>query len=162
MDSTGKALIGNWGNCLAGCPTNNSTENSTSPWDFAVLCETGQCPAGWIREEESCVINMVGLGETEAREECGRFRGDFSLQFSPVTQGSYQCKGLLNFIVIMLEIFQHNIIFIFPVLKKYQCQCGVPNRNNSNISPRIIGGQNADKNEYPWQGKVYILNFFIL
>ena len=109
MDSAGKALTGNWGNCLDGCPTGNSTDNSTSPWDFAALCETGQCPAGWIREEESCVINMVGLEETAAREKCGRFRGDFSA----VTQGSYQCKGLLNFIVII-----HTKFIYIPSLEK--------------------------------------------
>ena len=33
------ALIGNWGNCLDGCPTDNSTDNSTSPWDYAALCD---------------------------------------------------------------------------------------------------------------------------
>ena len=55
-----------------------------------------------------------------------------------------------------LEI-SHHLIFLYQVLKKYQCQCGVPNR--SNISPRIIGGKNADENEYPWQGKVYMLDF---
>ena len=150
MDSSGKALIGNWGNCLDGCPTDNSTE-PTSPWDFAGLCETGQCPAGWNSEEESCVINLVGLEETAARERCGRFRGDFS----PATQGSYHCKGLLNFMII--KILQYFNLYYLPVWKKYQCQCGVPNRSNSIISPRIIGGQNADKNEYPWQGKLYTL-----
>ena len=58
-----------------------------------------------------------------------------------------------------LELNNSTSNFYLPVLKKYQCQCGVPNR--SNISPRIIGGQTADKNEYPWQGKVYTLDLLI-
>ena len=59
-----------------------------------------------------------------------------------------------------LELNNSTSNFYLPVLKKYQCQCGVPNR--SNISPRIIGGNNADKNEYPWQGKVCILKLFTI
>ena len=84
-------------------PAGNSTEPnqpnidtstvSTSPWDFAGLCETGECPAGWNREEESCVINLIGLEETVAREECGKYRGDFS----SATQDRFQCKGGANF-----------------------------------------------------------------
>ena len=70
----------------------NLTDNSTSPWDFAALCETGQCPAGWNTEEENCIFNMNGLEETVARERCGKYRGDFS----KATQGRYQCKGLPN------------------------------------------------------------------
>ena len=89
MDSAGKTLTGNWGNCLDGCPTDNSTDNSSSPWDFAALCETGQCPAGWNTEEVSCELNMEDLEETAARERCAKYRGDFST----ATQGRYQCKG---------------------------------------------------------------------
>ena len=103
VDSAGKALVGNWGNCLDGCPTGNSTDNSTTPWDFAALCKTGQCPTGWNTEEESCVFNMKDLEETLARERCGKYRGDF--RFSTTTQGEYQCKGLPNFRMIkILEI----------------------------------------------------------
>ena len=65
---------------------------SSSPWEFAGLCKTGHCPAGWNREEESCVINLIGLEETVAREECGKYRGDFS----SATQDSFQCKGGAN------------------------------------------------------------------
>ena len=72
--------------------TGNSTDNSTTPWDFAALCKTGQCPTGWNTEEESCVFNMKDLEETLARERCGKYRGDFST----TTQGGYQCKGLPN------------------------------------------------------------------
>ena len=89
VDSAGKALVGNWGNCLDGCPTGNSTDNSTSPWDFAALCETGQCPTGWNTEEESCDLNMEDLEKTAARERCGKYRG----KFSTATKGRYQCKG---------------------------------------------------------------------
>ena len=106
VDSTGKALVGNWGNCLKGCPMGNSTDNSTSPWDFAALCKTGQCPAGWNTEEESCVFNTFcvlcnDLEETMARERCGKYRGDFST----TTQGRYQCKGLPN--IRISQISQH-------------------------------------------------------
>ena len=108
MDGTGKALIGNWGNCLPGCPTNNSTENSTSPWDFADLCETGQCPAGWNTEEESCSLNMEDLEETEAKERCAKHRG----VLVTATQGKYECKGGPNYSELFRIIKRFNIYFI--------------------------------------------------
>ena len=90
MNSSDHAVPGNWGNCEAGCPL----ANSTSPWDFAGLCETGQCPAGWNKEGESCVLDLIGLEESAAREECGKYRGDFS----SASRGSFRCKGGANII----------------------------------------------------------------
>ena len=102
VNSSDYAVPGNWGNCDPTCMLNQNSIQltrknssvSTSPWEFADLCETGQCPAGWNREEESCVINLIGLQESVAREECGKYRGDFS----SATQDRFQCKGGANLI----------------------------------------------------------------
>ena len=72
--------------------TGNSTDNSTTPWDFAALCKTGQCPTGWNTEEESCSLNMEDLEETAAKERCAKYRG----VLVTASQGRYQCKGEPN------------------------------------------------------------------
>ena len=45
------------------------------PMDFGVLCSLGECPAGWRKVEEDCVM-FAGWEERRAREVCRVHRSE--------------------------------------------------------------------------------------
>ena len=105
----------------------------TDPKEFASLCTTGECPAGWRLVEGDCVKFMSGWDEARAREVCRENRAEYR-DYVFLTEDSDSAT-------------RHSLP-VCLVKKEYQCQCGRPNR----IS-KIVGGITAEKNEYPWQGK---------
>ena len=107
----------------------------TDPKDFASLCTTGECPAGWRLVEGDCVLFMSGWDEARAREECEENRAE------------YMEYVMMKFV--SDSAIQHSLP-VCVVKREYQCQCGRPNREL-----KIVGGASVEKNEYPWQGKVH-------
>ena len=107
----------------------------TNPRDFANLCTTGECPAGWRLVEGDCVLFMSGWDEARAREECEENRAE------------YMEYVMMKFV--SDSAIQHSLP-VCVVKRKTQCQCGRPNR-----ATRIVDGENVEKNEYPWQGTVH-------
>ena len=49
----------------------------TNPRDFADLCTSGECPAGWREVDGDCVLFMSGWDEARAREECRENRAEY-------------------------------------------------------------------------------------
>ena len=113
----------------------------TDPRDFARLCSSDECPAGWRNIEGDCVLFMSGWDEARAREVCRENRAEYR-DYVFLTEDSDSAT-------------RHSLP-VCLVKKEYQCQCGRPNR----IS-KIVGGVTADKNEYPWQGKFRINILYI-
>ena len=67
------------------------------PRDFAGLCSLGECPAGWRKVEEDCVM-FAGWEERRAREVC---RG-------------HRSEGLV----------WSTTVWLCRVRRETQCQCG--------------------------------------
>ena len=107
----------------------------TDPRDFARLCSSGECPAGWREVEGDCVLFMSGWDEARAREECRENKADYMEYVMMKSDSDFAIQHILP---------------VCLVRREYQCQCGRPNRKTL-----IVGGDNVEKNEYPWQGKVH-------
>ena len=107
----------------------------TNPRDFARLCTDNECPAGWRFVDGDCVKFMSGWDEVRAREECEEIRAE------------YMEYVMMKFV--SDSAIQHSLP-VCVVKREYQCQCGRPNREM-----KIVGGENVEKNEYPWQGTVH-------
>ena len=108
----------------------------TNPMDFARLCSSGECPTDWKNIDGDCFM-FAGWEETRAREVCkennAEYRDNFLLRENSDSATSHS-------------------VSVCVVRRETQCDCGRPNR----IANRIVGGGDADKNEYPWQGKVHL------
>ena len=113
----------------------------TDPRDFAHLCSSGKCPAGWREVEGDCVLFMSGWDKARAMEECRENRAEYR-DYVLLTGNSDSAT-------------RHSLP-VCLVKREYQCQCGRANRLR-----KIVGGVNAEKNEYPWQGKFSIKNKMI-
>ena len=105
----------------------------TDPRDFSGLCSSpapgGKCPGGWDNIQGDCFM-FAGWGQTRAREVCREKGAEYS---------EFRNAAIRN----SLPVF-------CVVRRKTQCSCGQPNRE-----VRIVNGVNAERNEYPWQGKVH-------
>ena len=112
----------------------------TNPRDFADLCTSGECPAGWREVDGDCVLFMSGWDEARAREECLKNKADYR-DFVLMRENSDSAT-------------RHSLP-VCLVKREYQCQCGRANRFS-----KIVGGVTAEKNEYPWQGKFSICGIF--
>ena len=107
----------------------------TNPRDFASLCSSDECPAGWRNIEGDCVLFMSGWDEARAREVCRENRAEY-----------------MEYVLMKFDsdsATRHSLP-VCLVRREYQCQCGRPNRET-----RIVGGVHVEKNEYPWQGRVH-------
>ena len=104
------------------------------PRDLARLCSSGECPTGWRNVEGDCVLFMSGWDEARAREVCRENRAEYR-DYLFLTEDSDSAT-------------RHSLP-VCLVKKDFQCRCGRPNRE-----VKIVGGVTAEKNEYPWQGKV--------
>ena len=49
----------------------------TNPRDFADLCTSGECPAGWREIDGDCVLFMSGWDKARAMEECRENRAEY-------------------------------------------------------------------------------------
>ena len=103
---------------------------ATDPRDFARLCDSGECPAGWREVGGDCVRFMSGWDQARAREVCRENGAEYSEYRNSANRNS-------------LPVF-------CVVRRRTQCGCGQPNRE-----VRIVKGVDAERNEYPWQGKVH-------
>ena len=105
----------------------------TDPLDFSGLCTSpapgGNCPAGWSNVQGDCFM-FAGWDQAMARQMCQERGAELSVYRQAANRTS-------------LPVF-------CVVRRETQCSCGRPNRE-----VRIVGGVNAEKNEYPWQGKVH-------
>ena len=104
----------------------------TDPRDFSVLCSGSsptECPAGWSSVQGDC-FKFAGWEEVRAEEVCRENGAEYSEYRNSANRNS-------------LPVF-------CVVRRKTQCGCGQPNRE-----VRIVNGVDAEKNEYPWQGKVH-------
>ena len=119
----------------------------TNPMDFARLCSSDECPTDWKNIDGDCFM-FAGWEETRAREVCkennAEYRDNFLLRENSDSATSHS-------------------VSVCVVRRETQCDCGRPNRVS-----KIVGGVEADKNEYPWQGKfsikhwilyIYLINF---
>ena len=108
-----------------------------NPPDFSALCSSpapgGNCPAGWTNVQGDCFM-FAGWDEVRARETCSQVGAEFSE---------------------LCNTANTNIVPVFCVVRRQtQCGCGQANRE-----VRIVNGVNAEKNEYPWQGKVHCYTY---
>ena len=111
----------------------------TDPRDFARLCDSeAECPDNWKLVDGNCV-KFAGWEEARAMEHCREIKAEYrefefesTLPLSPGVSRS-----------------QHSLP-VCLVRRETQCGCGKANRKSF-----IAGGNNVEKNEYPWQGKVH-------
>ena len=100
---------------------------ATDPHDFSRLCSSpapgGECPAGWRNVGGDCVKFMFDLDQAKAKEVCREEGAEYT------------------------EFTGFVILPVCRVRRETQCQCGRTNRE-----AKIVGGVEAEKNEYPWQG----------
>ena len=108
----------------------------TDPRDFASLCTSDECPAGWSYIEGDCVKFMFGWDEARARKECRENRAEYRNYFLLREDSDTATKHPLP---------------VCLVKREHQCQCGRANRLS-----KMVNGVTAEKNEYPWQGKFRI------
>ena len=106
----------------------------TDPRDFDRLCTRDECPSDWRNINGDCVLFMSGWDEARAREVCRENRAEYR-DYLFLTEDSDSAT-------------RHSLP-VCLVKKDFQCRCGRPNRE-----VKIVGGVTAEKNEYPWQGKV--------
>ena len=107
----------------------------TDPMDFARLCTSGECPAGWREVEGDCVLFMSGWDEARAREVCRENRAEYR-DYVLLREDSDSAT-------------RHSLP-VCLVRRETQCGCGKASRQSL-----IVGGRIVEKNEYPWQGKVH-------
>ena len=102
----------------------------TDPRDFARLCDSEECPANWKKVDAGCIL-FAGWEEVSAREVCRQNRAEYSEWLMMESDSATR----------------HSL----PVCLVRQCQCGRPNRGS-----KIVGGENVERNEYPWQVRLAI------
>ena len=111
----------------------------TDPRDFDRLCDSdARCPDNWKLLDGNC-IKFAGWDVTSAEEHCKQNQAEYknftfesTLPLSPGVSRS-----------------QHTLP-VCLVRRETQCGCGMANGR-----AHIKGGDNVEKNEYPWQGKVH-------
>ena len=108
----------------------------TDPRDFARMCSTpAQCPDNWSNIDGDCVFFMSGWDEVRARAHCKEKRAEYR-EFALLREDTDPAT-------------RHSLP-VCLVKREFQCGCGRPNREL-----KIVNGVTAEKNEYPWQGKVH-------
>ena len=112
---------------------------ATDPHDFSRLCSSpapgGECPAGWRNVGGDCLKFMSDWDQAKAKEVCREERAEYT-EF-----------------VMMREDTDSAVRYSLPVClmrRETQCQCG---RTNREARGKIVGGVEAERNEYPWQGR---------
>ena len=95
----------------------------TNPRDFADLCTSGKCPAGWREVDGDCVLFMSGWDEARAREECEENKAEYR-EYVFLRENSNSAT-------------RHSLP-VCLVKREYQCQCGRANRLR-----KIVGGLSA-------------------
>ena len=107
----------------------------TDPRDFARLCDSeAECPDNWKLVDGNCV-KFAGWEEARAMEHCREIKAEYrEFVFLPEDSDSASRHSLP----------------VCVVRRETQCGCGKANRKSL-----IVGGVRAEKNEYPWQGKVH-------
>ena len=103
----------------------------TNPRDFADLCTSGECPAGWREMDGDCVLFMSGWDKARAKEVCKENKAIYMEYFWMKSDSDSATKHSLP---------------VCLVRRETQCQCGRPNREF-----HIVAGTTAEQNEYPWQ-----------
>ena len=109
----------------------------TDPRDFARLCDSeAECPDNWKLVDGNCV-KFAGWEEARAMEHCREIKAEYwefefesTLPLSPGVSRS-----------------QHSLP-VCLVRRETQCGCG-----KAFSAGKIVGGERAKKNEFPWQGK---------
>ena len=109
---------------------------ATDPHDFSRLCSSpapgGECPAGWRNVGGDCLKFMSGWDQAKAQEVCREEGAEYS---EYLLMSEYSDSAARHLLPVCL------------VRRETQCQCGRTNRET-----KIVGGVEAEKNEYPWQG----------
>ena len=108
---------------------------ATDPHDFSRLCSStapgGECPAGWKNVGEGCIM-FAGWDQAKAKEVCREERAEYT-EFVMMREETDSAA-------------RHSLP-VCLVRRETQCQCGRTNRE-----AKIVGGVEAERNEYPWQG----------
>ena len=112
-----------------------AVEAATNPHDFSRLCSSpapgGECPAGWKNVGGDCIM-FAGWDQAKAKEVCREERAEYT-EFVMMREETDSAA-------------RHSLP-VCLVRRETQCQCGRTNRE-----AKIVGGVEAERNEYPWQG----------
>ena len=109
------------------------------PRDFARLCDSdARCPDNWKLVDGNC-IKFAGWDVTSAEENCKQNQAEYkNFTFEstlPLSSGESRSQHTLP---------------VCLVRRETQCGCG-----KAFSAGKIVGGDRAEKNEFPWQGKVH-------
>jgi len=112
---------------------------ATDPHDFSRLCSSpapgGECPAGWKNVGGDCIM-FASWDQAKAKEVCREERAEYT-EFVMMREETDSAA-------------RHSLP-VCLVRRETQCKCGRTNRISS-----IVGGNDVEKNEYPWQVRLSI------
>ena len=117
---------------------------ATDPHDFSRLCSSpapgGECPAGWRNVGGDCVKFMSGWDQAKVQEVCREEGAEYEEYLLMSEYSEYLLMSGFS------DFAAKHLLPVCLVRRETQCKCGRTNR----IS--IVGGNDVEKNEYPWQG----------